>query len=109
MVIDHPNAQDIEYEYIDFINHDKMYIQNNHIFDQYIELKVQMFEGYLTPSKFALEDITKTIVQMPKRLLKKFNIRFKRSIQTKKPSLKLKEYMNNAFIILAQLDESYAI
>jgi hypothetical protein len=49
-----------------------------------------MFEGYLTPSRFALEEITKTIVQMPKRLLKKFNIRFKRSIQTKKTILEAK-------------------
>jgi hypothetical protein len=49
-----------------------------------------MFEGYPTPSKFALEDITKTIVQISKRLLKKFNLRFRRSIQTKKTILEAK-------------------
>jgi hypothetical protein len=56
-----------------------------------------MFEGYPTPSRFALEDITKTIVQMPKILLKKFNIRFKRSIQTKKTILEIKRIYEQCF------------
>ncbi len=100
MVIDQPNEQDIGYEYIDFIDHDKMYIQNNHIFDQYIKLKVQMFEGYLSPSRFALKDVTKTIVQMPKRLLMKLKIRCKRSIQTKKTILEAKRIYKQTMPLL---------
>ncbi len=45
-MIDQPSIQNTEYECINIINPDKIYIKNSPIFGQELEPKLQMLEDY---------------------------------------------------------------
>lgn len=54
-------------------------------------------------------DITHIIVEATENIPKVVQLELRRFTQTRTPSLKLKEFMNNAFVFLTQLDEPSTI